>query len=94
MNDTLIPRLTDIQAQIDHYSDVRNLLLVQRREAIKELAETMTMAEIAAIVGISRARVGSIVNDNKTQKPGSRAKKRPTATRLFSSADQEWDGQV
>ena len=97
MSDTaLAPIVEHVQQAhraVQHATSQRDSALAERKNAIKQLADGgMSLADIAVLIGISRSRVGLILNDNKVLKPGSRKKKRPRIARPLPELVGEWDG--
>lgn len=63
MSDPL-KRLQDIQVELDATEVILAEAYRARREAIIELLQTRTQADVAALLGLSRSRLSQIVNDH------------------------------
>jgi DNA-binding protein H-NS len=93
--DPIVEQVQQAHEAVLQATNQRDNALAERKAAIKALCEGgMSLTQIAALLGLSRARVSLIMNDNKVLAPGSRKKKKPRAApapRLVSSLG-EWDG--
>ena len=72
----IVLRATNANNAVTQATQQRDAALSDRKQAIKELHSAgLTMDEIAKTLGLSRSRVGLILNDNRVLKPGSRPRR-------------------